>query len=61
MTGNNDDENDLEQTIFEGRLAGVFNGFRAHGTLFKFQGGVRSGVRTSISSVTSICPRPRRA
>lgn len=29
----------FEQCVSEGRLNGVFNGFRNHSTLFKFQGG----------------------
>lgn len=33
------DDFDIEQVIHEGRISGVFNGFRNHSTLFKFQGG----------------------
>lgn len=34
-----DHEDEVEDLIYEGRLAGVFEGFRNYDTLFKFLGG----------------------
>lgn len=39
MTDKEDNKEELEELIYEGRISGVFHGFRNHDSIFKFSGG----------------------